>query len=248
MKSKSKTVPDIATLTKAKAKVELMRLALEIEGHDKAYYQEDAPTISDAEYDALRRRFEAIEQKFPGPGHRRQSPTQGRRGAGARLRQGARTRCRCCRSAMRSPTRTSTDFVERIRRFLKLDEDEPLAFIAEPKIDGLSLSLRYEDGELVRAATRGDGFEGEDVTANVRTIDDIPHKLKGKDIPAVCEVRGEIYMTEAATSSRSTSGRRRPAKRRSPIRATPPPARCGRRTSRSPRRGRCISSPMPGAR
>ena len=87
-----------------------------------------------------------------------------------------------------------TEFVERIRRFLKLDADDIPALVAEPKIDGLSLSLRYENGELVRAATRGDGFTGEDVTANVRTIKDIPHALKGRNIPAACEMRGEVYM------------------------------------------------------
>ena len=87
-----------------------------------------------------------------------------------------------------------TEFVERIQRFLKLGADEFPAIVAEPKIDGLSLSLRYEDGELTRAATRGDGFTGEDVTANVRTIKDVPHKLKGRHIPAACELRGEVYM------------------------------------------------------
>ncbi|MGA8931394.1 MAG: NAD-dependent DNA ligase LigA, partial [Pseudolabrys sp.] len=90
------------------------------------------------------------------------------------------------------------DFVARIRRFLKLSEDEKLAFSAEPKIDGLSMSLRYEGGELVTAATRGDGAEGEDVTANIRTLEDVPKKLKGRSMPAVCEVRGEIYMTKHA--------------------------------------------------
>ena len=89
------------------------------------------------------------------------------------------------------------DFVGRIRRFLKLGDDEEIVFSAEPKIDGLSMSLRYEHGELVTAATRGDGAEGEDVTANVKTLKDVPHKLKGRKIPAVCEVRGEIYMTKA---------------------------------------------------
>ena len=90
------------------------------------------------------------------------------------------------------------DFVGRIRRFLRLADDEPVAFSAEPKIDGLSMSLRYEDGALVTGATRGDGFEGEDVTANVKTLEDVPKKLKGRGVPAVCEVRGEIYMTKAA--------------------------------------------------
>jgi DNA ligase (NAD+) len=90
------------------------------------------------------------------------------------------------------------DFVGRIRRFLRLAEDEAIAFSAEPKIDGLSMSLRYEGGALVTGATRGDGSEGEDVTANVKTLDDIPKRLKGKGLPAVCEVRGEIYMTKHA--------------------------------------------------
>ena len=90
------------------------------------------------------------------------------------------------------------DFVARIRRFLKLDENEKIAFSAEPKIDGLSMSLRYEGGELVTAATRGDGAEGEDVTANIRTLKDVPQKLKGKNVPKVCEVRGEVYMTKTA--------------------------------------------------
>ena len=90
------------------------------------------------------------------------------------------------------------DFVGRIRRFLRLPEDEAIAFSAEPKIDGLSMSLRYENSELVTGATRGDGNEGEDVTANVRTLKDVPHRLRGKHVPPVCEVRGEIYMTKAA--------------------------------------------------
>ena len=90
------------------------------------------------------------------------------------------------------------DFVARIRRFLKLSEDEPIAFSAEPKIDGLSMSLRYEDGELVTAATRGDGAEGEDVTANIKTIKEVPQRLKGKRVPKICEVRGEVYMTKQA--------------------------------------------------
>ncbi len=90
------------------------------------------------------------------------------------------------------------DFVGRIRRFLKLGEDDGVDFSAEPKIDGLSMSLRYEGGELVTAATRGDGAEGEDVTANIRTLEDVPKKLKGRNVPDICEVRGEVYMTKQA--------------------------------------------------
>src|SRR5262249_31702654 len=90
------------------------------------------------------------------------------------------------------------DFVGRIRRFLRLGESDTIDFSAEPKIDGLSMSLRYENGELVTGATRGDGAEGEDVTANVKTLRDIPHRLNGPGVPRVCEVRGEIYMTKAA--------------------------------------------------
>src|SRR5271154_4421450 len=89
-------------------------------------------------------------------------------------------------------------FVAPLRRFLRLPDDDEIAFSAEPKIDGLSMSLRYEDGALVTGATRGDGSEGEDVTANVKPLKDIPHRLKGRGVPAVCEVRGEVYMTKHA--------------------------------------------------
>ena len=103
------------------------------------------------------------------------------------------------------------DFVGRIRRFLKLAEDEEIVFSAEPKIDGLSMSLRYENGELVSAATRGDGAEGEDVTANVKTLKEVPQKLKGRKVPDICEVRGEVYMTKPdflALNKRAGRGRR----------------------------------------
>jgi DNA ligase (NAD+) len=191
--AKTKAPPDVSTLTKAQAKVELMRLALEIEGHDKHYYQDDAPKISDADYDALRRRVNAIEAKFPDL-VTSDSPSQ---------KVGAQPSGRFAKVRHAVPMLSLgnafsdedvADFVDRIRRFLKLDADQAAAIVAEPKIDGLSLSLRYQGGALVRAATRGDGFEGEDVTANVRTIADIPHKLKGRNNPAISEVRGEVYM------------------------------------------------------
>jgi len=192
-KSKAKTPPDVAKLTKAQAKVELKRLALEIESHDKHYYQDDAPKISDADYDALRKRANAIEARFPEL-VTSESPSQ---------KIGAQPSGRFAKVQHAVPMLSLgnafsdedvADFVDRIRRFLKLDADEIPAIVAEPKIDGLSLSLRYENGELVRAATRGDGTTGEDVTGNARTIKDIPNTLKGRKIPAACEVRGEIYM------------------------------------------------------
>ncbi|WP_445492392.1 NAD-dependent DNA ligase LigA [Rhodopseudomonas sp. RCAM05734] len=192
-KSKA-TPPDIATLTKAKAKVELMRLSLEMEAHNVAYYQKDAPKISDAEYDALRRRVEAIEAKFPElvTGS---SPTLTVGAAPSRAFAKVQHAVPMLSLGNAFSDEEVAEFVERIQRFLRIDEVP--AIVAEPKIDGLSLSLRYEHGELVRAATRGDGFTGEDVTANVRTIDDIPNRLKGKAIPAACELRGEVYMLKS---------------------------------------------------
>ncbi|HKS21121.1 MAG TPA: NAD-dependent DNA ligase LigA [Bradyrhizobium sp.] len=195
-KSKTKTLPDIAKLTKAQAKVEHMRLALELEAHDRRYYQEDAPSVSDAEYDALRQRFNAIEKRFPEfvTGN---SPSQ-------KIGAAPSGRFRKVRHSLPMLSLDNAfaeadvlDFVGRIERFLKLSDDK-IDFSAEPKIDGLSMSLRYEGGELVTAATRGDGAEGEDVTANIRTLEDVPHKLKGRNVPDVCEVRGEVYMTKKA--------------------------------------------------
>jgi DNA ligase (NAD+) len=194
MAAKPKKAPiAVDKLTETQAKVELVRLALEIERHNEAYYNEDAPKISDAAYDELRKRSDAIEARFPGL-VTRDSPSQ---------KIGAAPSGRFAKVPHAVPMLSLgnaftdedvTDFVDRVRRFLKLGDDDIPAIVAEPKIDGLSLSLRYEDGELVRGATRGDGFTGEDVTANVRTIADIPHKLKGRNIPAVCEIRGEVYM------------------------------------------------------
>jgi DNA ligase (NAD+) len=194
--AKPKPLPDIADLTKAQAKVEHKRLALEIETHDRLYYQDDAPDISDAAYDALRQRFNAIEARFPDL-VTSASPSQ-------KVGVAPTGRFKKVRHALPMLSLDNAfaeadviDFVGRIERFLKL-KDEEIAFSAEPKIDGLSMSLRYEGGELVTAATRGDGAEGEDVTANIRTLKDVPQKLKGRNVPAVCEVRGEVYMTKKA--------------------------------------------------
>jgi DNA ligase (NAD+) len=179
----------------AAARAEHARLAEEIAAHDRRYHAEDAPTISDADYDALRRRYEALEAEFP----ELVTPDSLTKKVGAapsekfgKVRHAA---------PMLSLGNVFSDdevhdFVARVRRFLGLGEDAPLVFTAEPKIDGLSCSLRYVRGELAQAATRGDGFEGEDVTANVKTIREIPQRLKGV-VPDVLDVRGEIYMTHA---------------------------------------------------
>ena len=184
-------------LTVAQAKAELKRLASELTAHDKRYYQQDAPTVTDAEYDALRRRNAAIEARFP---ELIRSDSPSRRVGAAPTGKFKKVRHAVPMLSLDNAFAESdvVDFTARIRRFLKLGEDEKITFSAEPKIDGLSISLRYQDGELLTAATRGDGAEGEDVTVNIRTLKDVPHKLKGKDVPAVCEVRGEIYMTKQA--------------------------------------------------
>jgi len=192
--AKSRNLPDVGDLSKAQAKVEHKRLTLELEAHDRRYYQEDAPSVSDADYDALRQRFNAIEKRFPelvSP----ESPSQ-------RIGAAPSGRFRKVRHAVPMLSLDNAfaeadviDFVGRIERFLKLS-GEGIDFSAEPKIDGLSMSLRYERGELVTAATRGDGAEGEDVTANIRTLKDVPQQLKGRNVPQICEVRGEVYMTK----------------------------------------------------
>ncbi|MGD0418726.1 MAG: NAD-dependent DNA ligase LigA [Xanthobacteraceae bacterium] len=195
--ARQKNETPVDELTEKQAKSEYARLAAEIAEHDRRYYQDDAPIVSDAEYDRLRQRYAAIEARFP----------QLRTIESLTQRVGAAPAARFAKVRHAVPMlsldnafaeQDVIDFVGRIRRFLRLVDDEPIAFSAEPKIDGLSMSLRYEDGALVTGATRGDGFEGEDVTANVKTLEDVPKKLKGRGVPAVCEVRGEIYMTKAA--------------------------------------------------
>jgi DNA ligase (NAD+) len=195
MASKDRPKTPVADLTKAQARVELTRLALELEGHDKRYYQDDAPSVSDAEYDELRKRFNAIEARFP-EFVASDSPSKKVGAAPSGRFKKVRHAVPMLSLDNAFAEEDVLDFVGRIRRFLKLGDDERIDFSAEPKIDGLSMSLRYEGGELVTAATRGDGAEGEDVTANIRTLKDVPHKLKGRNVPAVCEVRGEVYMTK----------------------------------------------------
>ncbi|MCC6009018.1 MAG: NAD-dependent DNA ligase LigA, partial [Rhodobacteraceae bacterium] len=184
----------VEALSADAAAAELERLARAIAVADRAYHTEDAPGITDAEYDALKARNAAIEARFPAL-VRRDSPS---RRIGGPLAEGfgkIRHSGRMTSLANAFSAEDVADFVARCRRFLGLAEDAPLAFTAEPKIDGLSLSLRYEGGRLVHAATRGDGETGENVTANARTIDDIPQRLS--DAPEVLEVRGEVYMSHA---------------------------------------------------
>ncbi|MEA2981531.1 MAG: ligase [Alphaproteobacteria bacterium] len=187
----------VEAMTPRQAEREHARLEAEIKGHDERYYQKDTPTVSDAAYDALRRRYEAIEQRFP---DLRTLDSLSRKVGAAPSRGFAKVRHAVPMLSLENAFSEEdvADFVGRIRRFLNIKADQEIAFTAEPKIDGLSMSLRYQEGELVSAATRGDGSEGEDVTANVKTVKDVPHQLKGKGVPTVCEVRGEIYMTKAA--------------------------------------------------
>lgn len=186
---------DPATLSEAQAANRLMRLAREVAKHNRLYHDQDAPEISDADYDALIRENNELEAAFPYL-IRADSPN-------AQVGAAATSALKKVSHAVRMMSLDNGfsdedigEFLARVRRFLALSDDAPLALTAEPKIDGLSCSLRYEQGELVLAATRGDGTTGEDVTANVRTIADIPQRLTGPNIPDLFEVRGEVYMAK----------------------------------------------------
>ena len=187
-------ITPVAALTPLEAADELERLAAELARHDEAYYREDEPEISDADYDALRRRNEEIEAAFP---DLVLADSPSRRVGAAPSEKFGKVRHAVSMLSLGNAFADEDvhEFVARIRRFLKLSDDEPVDITAEPKIDGLSVSLRYEAGRLVQAATRGDGQEGENVTRNVETIGEIPHKVSGDDFPPVFEVRGEIYMS-----------------------------------------------------
>ena len=186
MSAKAGGVPP-GDLTPLEAAAEWEALAKEIAGHDKAYYQNDAPKISDAGYDALRRRLETIEAAFPNLA-RPDSPT-GRVGAAP-----AAGFSKVSHSVPMLSLGNAFDdgdvheFVARVRRFLGLGEDEAVEIVCEPKIDGLSVSLRYENGIFVQGATRGDGATGEDVTENLKTLSDIPKTIRGA--PEILEIRG----------------------------------------------------------
>ncbi len=188
--------PQPDDLTPQQAAAEHARLAAEIDEHNRLYHQEDAPRVSDAEYDALLRRLQDIEAQFPEL-VTQDSPT---RQVGAEPTSGfAKVRHAVPMLSLANAFDDDDviEFVARIRRFLTPPQEEPVVLVAEPKIDGLSVSLRYENRLFVRGATRGDGAEGEDITANLRTIADIPAQLPA-DAPDTLEVRGEVYMPKSA--------------------------------------------------
>ena len=181
--------------SEADAAAELERLAAELARHNRLYHGEDAPEISDADYDALIRRNAELEARFP---HLVRDDSPSRQVGAAPAAHLSKVRHRLPMLSLENAFAEEevADFVARVRRFLKLPDEAELALTAEPKIDGLSCSLRYEKGALVLAATRGDGTTGEVVTDNARTISDIPERLKGK-APDVFEIRGEVYMSKA---------------------------------------------------
>ncbi len=202
------TTVAVEALDEAEAAAELARLAKAIAHHDRRYHQDDAPEIDDAAYDDLRRRNQAIEARFP---HLIRADSPSARVGAPPAAAFAKVRHKVAMLSLDNAFDADevAEFVARIRRFLNLDATTDLAFVAEPKIDGLSATLRYEAGVFVQGATRGDGSEGEDVTANLKTLRDVPLTLVG-DAPAVLEVRGEVYMAQrdfqALNATRTEAG------------------------------------------
>ncbi|HEY1561927.1 MAG TPA: NAD-dependent DNA ligase LigA [Caulobacteraceae bacterium] len=185
----------VAELTEDEAAAELEQLASELAKHDALYFQDDAPSISDADYDAMKRRNLDIEARFPAL-IRPDSPSR-KVGAARALAFSPVTHGVPMLSLDNAfSDAEAVEFDARVRRFLRLGE-EPVAYTAEPKIDGLSASIRYEGGRLVQGATRGDGRVGEDVTANLLTVSEIPHRLAGRGWPQMIEIRGEVYLGHA---------------------------------------------------
>ena len=200
----------VDALSEAQARDELARLAGVLQGANDAYYKADDPDIDDATYDALKRRNAEIEARFP----KLKRPDSPSDQVGATVAEGFSKVAHAVPMLSLSnafDAKEVDDFDQRIRRYLGLADAAPLTYTAEPKIDGLSLSLRYENGVLVQAATRGDGAVGENVTANARTIADIPDQLSGA--PEVLEVRGEVYMSHedfAALNKRQSAAGAKP--------------------------------------
>ena len=183
-------------LTPAAARSEHNALAREIAQHDQRYYEQDLPSVSDADTmlcASVMRRSRRRSRNWS----QTESLTQKVGAKASEKFNKIQHRVPMLSLANAFADEEVEEFVERIRRFLQIKPDEAVVFTAEPKIDGLSLSLRYEDGRLVNAATRGDGAIGEDVTANARTVGDIPQTLSGKDVPDILEVRGEVYLSHA---------------------------------------------------
>jgi len=187
---------EVEGLSETAAKVELDRLHELLSAADRAYFENDAPDITDAEYDGMKRRYLAIEGAFP---DLKRPDSLSEKVAGAPVEGFAKVKHEVPMLSLAKAYEDQdvVDFAERGRRFFERDKDLELVFTAEPKIDGLSASLRYENGVFVRGATRGDGTVGEDITENLKTIKDIPHKLKGTGWPKAIEIRGEVYMTYA---------------------------------------------------
>ncbi len=184
----------VEDLSEAAAKAELERLAAEIAGHDRRYYQDDQPTVTDAEYDALRQRNLAIEARFPAL-VRDDSPSRSLGAKPAEKFGKVRHPVPMLSLDNAFAEEDVAEFFQKVRRFLGSDAADAERVVAEPKIDGLSIALRFERGRFVQGATRGDGFEGENVTANLQTLDELPRRLTGSQ-PETLELRGEVYMAK----------------------------------------------------